>query len=116
MKSITVALHEDTLNTVRSMGKNPGQALNTILDEYRTEHDIAAAYMRHMLNPHTDPSPIKRTSIYMDERYIGRLRAYINQTYLPMDATIRILVQDYLERLDYLDHPDGQCVRRDPDA
>lgn len=96
MKSVSISLHEDTLNQVRSMGKSPGDALNNILDCYRNEHDISAAYMRHMLNPHTDPSPIKRTSIYMNEKYLDRLRQYINKTYLSLDATIRILVQDHL--------------------
>lgn len=96
MKSINIALQEDTLNAVRAIHNSPGMALNDILHCYRDTNAIIEAIGRHMLNPRTDPSPIKRTSIYMKSDYIDDLRKYMAQTYLPTDAIIRILVQDYL--------------------
>jgi hypothetical protein len=99
MKSISIALHEATLAKVKaeSNGKAPGNTLNNILSEYSTPDAIAEAVARHLRDPVVDPTPIKRTSIYMTERWMDNLRAFINKTYLPVDATVRILVQDYLQ-------------------
>lgn len=96
--NVNIGLMQDTLDCLRAAGKSPGETMNTILSEYETYDDIAAAVTRHILNPVVDPSPIKRTSIYMNPKRITNLRTLLAHTYLPFDAILRIIVQDYLQR------------------
>lgn len=96
--NVNIGLMQDTLDCLKSAGKSPGETMNTILSEYETYDDIAAAITRHLQNPIVDPSPIKRTSIYMHPKRITNLRTLLGQTYLPFDAILRIIVQDYLQR------------------
>lgn len=96
--NISIGLMEQTTDCLKTAGKTVGDTLNNILDEYSTPEDIAAAVTRHILNPVVDPSPIKRTSVYADRRRVDALRDLAKHTYLPFDAILRILVQDYLQR------------------
>ena len=96
--NINFGLMQDTLDCLRTSGKSPGETMNNVLSEYETSEAIAAAITRHLQNPIVDPSPIKRTSIYMNPTRVKDLRALLSTTYLPFDAILRILVQDYLQR------------------
>lgn len=104
MKAVSIGLHEKTLENLRQY-PNPGNALNNILDEYTDPADLAKAVTRHMLDPFVDESPIKRTSIYMTDKWVKGLREYAQKTYLPFDGLLRIVVQDYLQRRHLIQHP-----------
>lgn len=104
MESLTVSLHEDTLAKVKALKKNPGDALNTILDDYinaRGELNIKRigdAVLAHVLTPSVSDVPVKRTTIYMVPTRMKALRAYAQKTHLTFDGVLRILVNDYLAR------------------
>lgn len=106
MTPVSIGLHEKTLEVLRQF-PNPGNALNNILDEYKEPAQIAKAITRHLENPVVDPSPIKRTSLYMTDKWVKGLREFAAKTYLPFEALLRILVQDYLQRrhLIHIQHP-----------
>ena len=102
MDSITVSLPEDVLAEVKALKKNPGEALNTVLDEYINAGGtlniprIAYAVADHVKNPVVSESPIKRTTIYMVPTRMQALRKYAQKSYLPFNGLLRILVSDYL--------------------
>lgn len=102
MESITASLPEDVLAQVKALKKNPGEALNTVLDEYVSAGGnlhltkIADAVVEHVKNPSISDAPVKRTSIYMVPTRMKALRQYAQGSYLPFDGLLRILVSDYL--------------------
>lgn len=101
MESVTVSVHEDTLTKIKGVKKNPGEALNTILDDYISAGSeinigrVAAAVVAHIQHPVVSEAPIKRTTIYMDPRRMKALRQYAQKTHFTFDGLLRIIVQDW---------------------
>lgn len=101
MESVTASLPEDILAQVKALKKNPGEALNTVLDEYVSAGGnmnlakIANAVADHVKHPSVSEAPVKRTSIYMVPTRMKALRQYTQKSYLPFDGLLRVLVSDY---------------------
>lgn len=100
MKSanVSIKLPVEHAQIIRGLSSQPGEGLNNILDEYKEPAQIAAAVTRHILNPVISKDEVKQTSFYLNPSRVQNLRHRLNETYLPFEGMIRILVQDYIQQ------------------
>lgn len=95
MSKSNVALHESQWQRIKSTNLSTGQMLDHILAQYDSHEAIIAAIVRHLDNPVTDETQIRRSTVYMRPDRINALRDFISKTYLQSDGVLRILIDDY---------------------
>lgn len=100
MKSATVSIKISPTHAqiIRGLSSQPGEGLNNVLDEYGDNARIAAAISRHLQNPVISKDEVKQTSFYLNPSRVQNLRNRLNETYLPFEGVLRILVQDYIQQ------------------